>query len=167
MKRFAVLLLVLILVGMMVVVAPASARPASAPATVLHGTWTSGVATYQNVDPWFGSSIDLTASGLVTIAMYPGRTTVAGTVVSVGDAGPFPFRMSPQAYFAWSPAVWDETAGTYTTTGQMRIVPYVNAGLAFTATLVAKPATGDLTMMVNTIGSYWGWETWVVYGELD
>jgi len=68
--------------------------------------------------------------------------------------------------FGWGPAVWSIAAGTYTVDGTVRSMPPAKAGLTFTATLVAKPATGDLTTTIYTGGSAWGWEDWVLDGEL-
>jgi len=36
----------------------------------------------------------------------------------------------------------------------------------WTAVLVADTGDGTLTLTITTTGSYWGWETWVLNGEL-
>jgi hypothetical protein len=165
MRRVTVAL-ILIVVGSLMVVAPASAA-------TLHGQWTGGVAsgTGGSLPDWglaWNASEILGASGNVTIAMYPTYTDVASLmVITAGPTvPPFPVKVNAQSFFGWGPAVWNAAAGTYTVSGTIRSVTYKRAGLTFTATLVAKPATGDLTLTIFTGGSGWGWDHWTLYGVM-
>ena len=158
------LLLVVVAVSALVVVAPASAA-------TLHGQWTGGVASGTGgSEPDWGLAWDpvepLAASGLVNITTYPTSTDVAGLMVVTADPGvpPFPVKMNTQAFFSWGPAV--QAGDTLTVAGQVKSPPYIRAGLMWTAVLVADTGSGDLSMTITTTGSYWGWRTWTIYGEL-
>jgi hypothetical protein len=156
MKR---LLVVLLIVGCLhVVVAPASAT------TVLRGTWTGGVATYQDSTL---ATMPIYPSGNLVITIYPGSTVVASQMVAVGDQMPFPWKWNWQSYFGWDRAVWNGALHTYTIDGTIRAVPYVKAGLEFKAELVANTMEHTLFMRVDTKGSYWGWDHWDFYGMLQ
>jgi len=164
MKRMTVAL-VLVVVGMLAIVAPASA-------VTLHGKWTGpGVATGTGgVWPDWGLAADPTetlgVSGNVTIAMYPMYTDVASLMIITADPGvpPFPFKINAQAVFSWGRATL--TGDTYTVTGQMRSPSLLRAGLAWEVSLEADTGSHELTMRIVTTGSYWGWRTCVLHGEL-
>jgi hypothetical protein len=166
MKRF-MLLLVVVTVASLVMVAPASAA-------TLHGQWTGGTVYGTGGDWDFGDGFVLHAdpievlgaSGLVNITTYPTSTDVAGMMIGTADPGvpPFPFKINPQAIFSWGPAV--QAGATLTVAGQVKSPGFMKFGLQWSAVLVADTASGDLTMTITTTGSYWGWQTWVLDGEL-
>ena len=159
MKRLLVALLVVV-ISILVVVAPASA------ATVLHGTWTGGVATQED-----GTTVDLVTSGPGVIFVFGAKAmAVAGNVVIAAAPEaptpppdqeswwPFPLRWQ-MAWLKWDPVVQD--GSSYTATFRtISILP------PFTGTLVANTETHELILTVLTPGSDWGWANWVLYGEL-
>ena len=167
MKRLTVAL-ILIVVGMLVVVAPASAA-------TLHGQWTGGVASgsggsYPEWGLEWGTSETLGASGNVTIAMYPTYTDVASRMVITAGEGvpPFPVKWNLQSFFAWGPAVWTADGSTCTVNGLISYQPFVKPfpELQFKTTLVANVESGDLALRIVTDGSGWGWYYWDIFGKL-
>jgi hypothetical protein len=166
MKRFALALTVAI-VAALVLVAPASA-------TTLHGQWTGGMVYGAGGDWDLGGGFvlhadpveTLGASGNVNITTYSTFTDVASLMIGTAEDGvpPFPFKVNAQSIFSWGPAVL--AGDTLTVAGKVKSPPFTRAGLMWTAVLVADTGDGTLTMTITTTGSYWGWQTWVLNGEL-
>jgi hypothetical protein len=164
MKRL--IIVIVVIVGMLAVVAPASA-------VTLHGTWTGQGTAYGSGGSWpdaglyWNAEEPLAPTGNLTIAMYPAYTVVASRmIITAGPTvPPFPVKWNTQSFYGWGPAHYAN--GVYSVDGRIRLVPYVNLGLAFTAHLKADTTTGELTLTVYTNGSSaWGWDSWVLTGEL-
>jgi len=165
MKRFALVLIVAV-VATLVVVAPASAE-------TLHGQWTGGVASGTG-GTWDLDGLKLqadptenvVASGLVNITTYSTYTDVASLMIVTADpyVPPFPAKMNSQAIFAWGPAT--QKGAVWTVSGVVKSPTFVKFGLEWGAVLVADTDKHTVTMTLTTTGSYWGWKTWTLNGEL-
>jgi hypothetical protein len=156
MKRFTVALLVLV-ISMLVVVAPASA-------SVLRGTFESGLATPvagSDQFPWGPTT--LVPSGQILINPGAAVGIVARDfVVACNDPDVMPFPAKIQGMWVkWGPGEW--VGGTYTVTGTWLRPPLYPP---FVMTLKATPLTGDLCMYIETVGSDWGWDHWELYGTV-
>lgn len=166
MKRFA-LVLILAVVAMLVVVAPASA-------VTLNGRWTDGVAVGTggdwDLDGWIlhaDPMENLVVSGNVAIETYPTSTDVASLMIIASadpDVPPFPFKFNSQQVFTWGPAV--QNGDTCTVNGRVKSPTFMKWGLDWTAVVVADTAKGTLTMTMTTTGSYWGWDHCELHGLL-
>jgi hypothetical protein len=165
MKRYTVVL-ILVVAGMLLIVAPASA-------VTLHGRWTDGLAVGAggtwDLDGWIlhaDSQEPLVASGNVAIETYPTSTDVASLMIVTAnpDVPPFPGKFNAQQVFTWGPAT--QSGDTWTVNGQVKSPTYMKWGLNWTAVVVADTKAKTLTMTITTTGSYWNWHQWELHGQL-
>jgi len=166
MKRLTVAL-ILIVVGSLVVVAPASA-------VTLHGQWTDGLAVGAggtwDLDGWIlhaDPREPLAVSGNVAIETYPTSTDVAGLMIVAAadpDVPPFPSKFNAQQIFTWGRAT--QSGDSWTVNGQVKSPTFVKLGLDWTAVVVADTKAKTVTMTITTTGSYWDWYYWELHGQL-
>jgi hypothetical protein len=158
MKRLVVVLII-VAISMLVVVAPASAAKA------LPYEFVSGEGTQMQPPDGTGLVVPLAVDGTVYLhASTFGAVNLNGKVaiyVAEGEdpMNPFPTAF-PMTYFHWVWGWWNDD-GTYTAEGR-----WVRPTLPpFTADLVVDGDT--LTITIQTVGSAWGWDTWVLHAVLQ
>jgi hypothetical protein len=155
MKRLIVILVVVLC--MLVVVAPASAK-------ILRGTLTSGTAYPQAAPDVIWGETALVPSGVIFVNTSAMANAVSGTVLITcadSEVMPFPAKLN-LSWIKWGRASWPDASGAYTVTGTFSKHNYP----PFLLTVVANPETTALTMHVDTIGSAWGWDHWDFTGNL-
>jgi len=163
MKRLSVVLIV-VAISMLVVVAPASA------AKTLTYQFVSGEANGVK-NEYHPATVDLVVTGTVYLhtstfgaVNLNGQVSISAPVPksSPDQYPPFPVKI-PMADFHWVWGWWNDDGTIFTAQGR-----WVRPTLPpFTADLVATTGpSGTLTVTIQTVGSAWGWDSWVLNAVL-